>query len=187
MPHTHKYDYSKVDQMLLGGMSNSEIIKATGVGRQAVYSRRIKNKISPTTQWKRFEHLLGTMTDTELATIIGKNKNTITAKRMRDGIPPFASSREAKLQSQFVKTLHNVREQVYTPVGYADVVDDDTIYELKFSLNISSLHTAIGQLFCYSRFIPNRKLCIVTTKIFDQRYTEVCKPLGISILIVSAS
>ena len=90
---------------------------------------------------------------------------------------------EYEIQMRFVKTLGIFREFVKTPAGVADVVDDNTIYEVKRSLGSQDLHHAVGQLISYSHFIKGKKLCIVTEQNrLGQVAIDICESVGITII-----
>lgn len=146
--------------------TDAEIAEKIGKSRSYVASYRITNEIPVFKKWDRYNHLLGVLPDIEIAKMLGVNSNSVTAKRIRAGIPSPVTGKESKLQKKFVKNLENPRQYVRTPYGIIDVLDDKFIYELKTPLTTGSANSAVGQLLAYKNEYPDRKLAIVTDKIF---------------------
>jgi len=180
-----KYDWQKAQEMY-GKYTDREISNAIGASIYQVENDRRKKGIKPISmsKWLKYEHLLGIESDDLIAKKLRVGKRTVTRHRLRLGIFTINDGAESYLQREFIKTLHNYNEQVKTPLGKADIVDDTTIYELKFLLNTNSLHCAVGQLLTYSKFIKRDRLCIVTTKnLLNGQALDVLQELGISIIV----
>jgi len=69
------------------------------------------------------------------------------------------------------------QREVYTPVGYIDILTDDILYEAKHWSNIKH---AVGQILFYGHYFPRSKNVIIIfakenkNDIIDYRYIGVC-------------
>ena len=189
-------DWDQVDRLRRDkDMTYLEISKLLNISYGTIrnhYSRcgKVGDKVDRHgyTNWSKHSHLLGVVSDRELAERLGIKIGTVVQKRRRAGIGPLVVSqrvRELEVQKMLVSGLVGFREFVRLDCGIADVVTNDTIYEVKIAITTTSVQRAIGQLLLYSYSLPNHKMCIVGGSKKINKHTEKrLKEIGIETLIV---
>ena len=95
---------------------------------------------------------------------------------------------EYELESDIVKYLQvsglKPERQVHCDFGIIDILTKESIYEVKKSLNRSSIIKGIGQLLLYSSVYKDRKLVLIGLKhIHTKKYYDVIKNAGIELKI----
>lgn len=96
---------------------------------------------------------------------------------------------EAWLEQKLVETLEKrgveYQRQVRTVCGIADVVTDDTVYEVKVALTLDILFKAVGQVSMYAEALGRNRRVIAGHRVkgMDDVYAVV-RRLGVEINVV---
>jgi hypothetical protein len=94
---------------------------------------------------------------------------------------------EVALARQLRKQGHKVQRQIQCESGIADVVTEEAVYEIKFTLTRSRLFEAIGQVLIYRQAInPNLKAVVLGKPPKDGKIEEIidcAQRLGVEVQI----
>lgn len=170
-------------KIMFGKYTDAKIAETIGKTRQYVSNYRKSLGIKPLGKWGNFINMLGKKPDKEIAQFLGVTVGAVTRKRLRMGIEPVGTQRERLFQKKFAASLENPEQYVKTEYGIIDIMTEESIYELKPTLDLSSYQRSLGQLLLYKNAFPKKKLYIVAEKIkIKENLIDTAKRLGIRII-----